>query len=269
MGALIFMEGLMECVWLTPDVFRMRVPFLDIFTSVFLVKTEAGAVLFDTATYPTDITELVLPCLAEHGVRGEEITHVMVSHPHRDHSGGLEAFLTLYPDVTVVAGSNALLKTHKGARLSVMRDGDVLLDDLRVVAIPGHTTDAIALWDTRSDILLSGDGLQLYGIYGSGTWGANIPFPAAHFSALARLAKLPLTAIYAAHDYHPLGDAYLGTEGIGRAIEACREPLLLARDMILESPEADDSTLAVAYNKKGLPTIGSHVFTAVRRDLMS
>lgn len=258
----------METIQLTPDITAIRVPFLDIFTTVFLVKTEAGNLLFDTATYPTDITEIILPALAELGVGIEALSAVLISHPHRDHMGGLEELLTLAPDITVIAGSNAPQKTHTIKNLIIGRDGDSILDSLQIVAIPGHTTDAIALLDTRTGTLLSGDGLQLFGIFGSGYWGANISFPKAHLAALERIAALPITAIYPAHDYHPVGDAYIGKDAIGRALDACREPLFAIRDMILASPDQSDEELSALYRKQALPKVGSHIFAAVRRDLV-
>ena len=258
----------MEAIQLTPDITAIRVPFFDIFTTVFLVKTEAGNLLFDTATYPTDITDIILPALAELGVDGAALSAVLISHPHRDHIGGLAELLARYPDLTVIAGSNAAEKTHTVKHLVIGRDGDIVLDDLRIVSIPGHTTDAIALLDTRTGTLLSGDCLQLYGIFGSGAWGANINFPKAHLAALDRLAALDIAAIYPAHVYHPVGDAFVGKDAIARVLDACREPLFVIRDMIKADPEATDTALAARYNEQDLPTVGSHVFAAVRRDLL-
>ena len=258
----------MDITQLTPYITAIRVPFIDIFTTVFLVKTESGNLLFDTATYDSDVTDIILPALAECGVNGAELSAVFISHPHRDHAGGLAALLARYPDLCVIAGSNALARSQTIRNLQIGRDGDVILGDLRIVSLPGHTTDAIALLDTRTNTLLSGDGLQLFGIYGSGPWGANISFPKAHLSALDRIAALELSAVYPAHDYHPVGDAYVGKEAISRALDACREPLFAIRDMIKGDPDATDAQLAARYNGQGLPTVGSHVFAAVRRDLL-
>lgn len=258
----------MQIKEITPHITSIRVPFLDIFTTVFLVRTEKGNLLFDTATYPTDITELILPALDGLGIGAADISHVLISHPHRDHMGGLEALLAHCPDITVAAGSQAPLSGHTVRHFLLVGDGDILLDRLRVVAIPGHTADAVAILDTRTGTLLSGDGLQLYGIFGSGWWGANISRPTDHLAALERIAALPLSAIYPAHDYHPLGDAYLGREAILGALDACREPLFLIRDMILASPDKDDKALAADYRKQPLPIVGPHVFAAVRRELL-
>lgn len=259
----------MDITHITPDVTRIRIPFLDVYTSVFLIGTEAGYLLFDTATYPTDIAEHLLPALSSLGIRKEALAAVLISHPHRDHAGGLAALLEECPGLSVIAGSDALLATHGGARLSVAADGDVLFGVLRIVAIPGHTADSIAVLDLRTGTLLSGDGLQLYGLFGSGWWGANITMPQAHLAALERLAELPITAIYPAHDYHPEGDAFIGQAAVARALAACREPLFLIRDMIIADPQADDKAIAAAYNeKKTLPPLGWPVVAAVRRELL-
>lgn len=250
------------------DIIRIIIPFLDIDTAVFLVRLGEEYLLFDTATYDTDMTELLFPCLSELGIPEEALTTVFISHPHRDHAGGLGAVLARYPTITVLAGGRALLDTHKAARLSLVRDGDRIGGVLRVVALPGHTADAVALLDTRTGILLSGDGLQLSGIFGSGWWGANITLPRAHKEALDRLSALPITAIYPAHDYHPEGRAYIGREAIARAIAACHAPLDKIREMILAAPGADDKAIAAAYNQEPLPTLGWPVVAAVRRELL-
>ena len=253
---------------ITEHITRIRVPFEDIFTTVFLVKTPKGNLLFDTATYDTDITEIIFPALEAIGVPPASLTHVFVSHPHRDHAGGLPALLAHYPEITVVAGSDALLEGNPTAHLCVAKDGDVLLDCLRVIAIPGHTFDAIALLDTRTKTLLSGDCLQLYGIFGSGTWGANIGFPKEHLAALDRLATCDITAIHPAHNYHPVGDAYTTKETIALAINACREPLFKVREMILANPHMTDDELVSLYNEQPLPRVGARVFIATRKEIL-
>jgi len=258
----------MDLTQLTPDITRIRVPFADITTSVFLVKTEQGHLLFDTATEPADVTERILPALSSLGVTSDSLTHVFLSHPHGDHAGGLPTLLAACPHLTVVAGSDALRSVCADAHYTVARDNDTLLDVLRVIALPGHTADSVALLDTRTNTLLSGDGLQLYGIFGAGWWGANIPCPRAHLAALDRLAEMDLDVIYPAHAYHPLTDAYVGREEIQKALALCREPLYLIRDRILAKPDATDEELCEDYHQQNLPKVGAHVFAAVRRELL-
>lgn len=253
---------------ITEHIARIRVPFYDIFTTVFLVKTNEGNLLFDTATYDSDVTDIILPALASLGVAPNELSCIFLSHPHGDHAGGVPALLTANPDITVYAGSEAVREATTVPHLVTVANGDSLLGCLQVVAIPGHTKDSIGLLDTRTNTLLSGDGLQLSGIYGSGVWGANIRYPKAHLDALERIRSMEIDVIHPAHNYHPLGDVYEGREQILRALDACAAPLYLIRDMLRDNEDVSDEALTRAYNAKGAPTIGKHVVAAVRRDLL-
>ena len=81
---------------ISDNIFRLTIPFMDIYTSVFLIKTPKGAVLFDTATYDSDVTDYIIPFLNDSGVSREELKYVFVSHNHGDHSGGLETLIKTY-----------------------------------------------------------------------------------------------------------------------------------------------------------------------------
>ena len=48
---------------LTNRITRLEIPYKDIFTSVYAVKTNCGALLFDAGSYDSDVTELILPFL--------------------------------------------------------------------------------------------------------------------------------------------------------------------------------------------------------------
>ena len=54
---------MLDITAITPEIHRVVVPFLDIFTTVFVVRTPAGALLFDTATYPEDADNYPSPRL--------------------------------------------------------------------------------------------------------------------------------------------------------------------------------------------------------------
>ena len=253
----------------TPYIYRLVVPFLDIYTTVFVIRTEEGDVLFDTATYPEDIDNCIVPALRELGVTRESLKLVVVSHNHRDHAGGLARFSELYPDTVIAAGSADCAERVPSREVRVVKDGECLIGPLSILLIQGHEPDCIGVIDHRTETLLSGDGLQLYGIYGSGAWGSNIDIIREHIEVCAKIKTLGLNSIIAAHDFHPWGFRADGKEEIDRYTDECVNALYAARDYILANPSVtDDTELAAMYNEQsGLPTVGRHVFKAVREVL--
>lgn len=241
-------------------------PYKGIFTSVFLIRTEQGALLFDAASDDSDIRDMVLPWLTEQGITSEQLKYVFISHKHADHAGGLPALLEAFPDLCVVSQSASLQDKYSVSRFLLPQDGEMLLGCLRVVSIPGHTIDSAALLDTRSRTLICGDCLQLYGIFGEGKWGANIPYPTEHRSAIARLREMEIEGILAAHHYHPLGRIYRGREEISAALDACLAPLDRMEALIAAHPDMTDEEVCALYNDAPMtPTLGAHVIKAMRR----
>lgn len=248
------------------NIYRLVIPYKDIFTTVYLIKTEKGAVVFDTATYDEDIEEYVIPMLNELGVKENDLKYVFISHNHRDHAGGIKRFLSEFPKTVVVSRSEDLKNEYSEYEFLNPEDNDVLLDVLKVITIPGHTKDSSAILDLRDNILISGDSLQLYGIIGSEDWAANIRLPREHFDALNKLRKLDIDRIITAHDYYPCGYSYVGKDEINHALDMCFEPLYRLRDIILENIDEDDETIRKIYNeKKGIPTLRLPVVTAMRK----
>lgn len=250
---------------LTPHITRLTVPFLDIYTTIFIVKTEQGAVVFDTATYPEDMDTYLVPALEKLGIGAEGLKYVVISHNHRDHAGGLARFAEIFPGAAVAAGSSACGERIPGREVTVLQEGDTLLDVLQVVALPGHTADCIGLLDTRTGTLLSGDGLQLFGIYGSGPWGANISYIKEHLALGSTLPEKKIGTIAASHDYHPCGWKAEG-DAVGPYIAECAVALRNVADFARANPDDSNEELAARYNaSSGLPTVGAHVFAAVRK----
>ena len=107
-------------------------------------------------------------------VRGETVTHILVTHSHRDHSEGVPALQAATGAETFGEGPHRparALFIGENARLDAggdpafvpdhrIKDGDVIAGDgfaLEAIATPGHTANhmAFALRDTR--VLFSGD----------------------------------------------------------------------------------------------------------------
>ncbi len=246
-------------------IYRLTVPYKDIYTTVLIIKTEEGVVLFDTATFEEDVTDRILPALEELGIAKEEVKYIFISHNHGDHAGGLNWLAPLLPDAVIVSNSPSLAEKYADRTVRTLKDGEMLTDCLQHISIPGHTPDAGGLFDLRTKTLMTGDALQVYGIYGSGKWGSNIKWPELHLAALPRLHKLDAELLIMAHDYHPCGHRAVGKAAIDRCIDDCAEALNKVKEAILAEPDTDDETLAARYNAaSGLPTVGSKVFTAVR-----
>ena len=252
------------------NIYRLTIPYKDIFTTVYLLKAPAGYVLFDAASFDEDIEQVLYPAICRVGVTRENLKYVFISHAHTDHAGGLGALMGYFPKTTVVSRSEALAKKHEGCMFFNPVMGDMLLDTYCVISIPGHTADSAALLDVRTNTLITGDCLQLYGIFGSEDWGANISLPAEHVQALRALRETEIDEILAAHDYHPYNYHAKGKEAVERYIRACEEPLALMCRFIRENPTADDEAVRLLYNaSKKLPTVRARVIGAVREALLA
>ena len=257
------MENLTQ---LNEHIHRLTVPYKDIFTTVYIIRTCQGVVLFDTASSSSDAEQYILPALAELGIAAEELKYIFISHNHTDHAFGIDRLMEAFPHLIIVNRSRKYKEEHPQYTVLRLEDGEALTDDLQVITIPGHTYDSAALLDKRTGTLVTGDCFQLYGIFGSGLWGANIRFPAEHLAALEKVrAMAGIQTVATAHDYHPCGPICRGAEEIKLCLDSCAAPLLRLKEMILADPSRSDADIAAEYNQSGtLPTVGAHVAAAIR-----
>lgn len=247
------------------SIYRIVTPYCDISTTMYVIKTDEGVMIFDTASGDSDITDALLPFLENVKIDLCDVKYIFISHKHRDHARGLGKLLEKTPDAVILSRSQALKEEYPDHNVVCPEDGDVFMSVLSVVTIPGHTLDSAAILDTRTKTMITGDCLQLGGIFGSGNWACNITFIREHFEALDKLEKMDINNIYTAHDYHPLGYKYLGKYEVKSAIDECRKPLLLIADMIKNNPDLDDEEIRAAYNASGkLPKLGVAVVAAIR-----
>jgi glyoxylase-like metal-dependent hydrolase (beta-lactamase superfamily II) len=245
---------------ISPRIRRITMPYKDIYTSVFILDTPEGTVLFDTAFSDYDVDTYILPEL-----RNRNIRYIFISHNHRDHAWGLPRLLEVYPEAVIVTQNKALAEQYAKYTVLCPNEGDMLLDTYQVVNIPGHTADSQGLLEPRNGILFTGDGLQAYGIYGEGQWGACIRAIPEHLAALQKLRALPLTDVLMAHDYHPFGNEVYGTEEIHNCLDACAAALLRVKEVLLQNPGLSDQQIADLCNRdSGLPTVPAFVPEAIR-----
>lgn len=241
------------------------VPYKDIFTTVAVLRSEHGSILFDAAFKEADVEEYIMPALEQLGVA--DLKYIFVSHNHGDHAGGLAWLLPKLPQCQVISRSDKLAETYPETTFINPEDGQVFLEYFQVVTIPGHTQDCAALLDKRTGTLVSGDCLQVYGIYGSGTWGAVIRLIEPHLQAHKKLHTLDIHTILAAHDYHPYGQIAAGKDAVEAYLTGCVQALERVRDLIRENPESTDEEVTALCNDGKLPTVPVGVVTALRNAL--
>ncbi len=150
------------------------------------------------------------------GLNPENITRVVLTHVHFDHSGGLINFVRAYsPEVMVFhleadsiekGGNGLLLAREFGLEFTPtkvhrrLREGDVITAGslkLEVLNTPGHTIGSICLYDRNKGVLFSGDTVFTYGSFG------RVDFPTGNskqlVQSLIRLSKLDVKYLLCGH----------------------------------------------------------------------
>jgi glyoxylase-like metal-dependent hydrolase (beta-lactamase superfamily II) len=152
----------------------------------------------------TAIVDLGLPgsigaieaALKEAGAGWGSVKHVILTHLHQDHVGGL-------PDVgpkvnaAIYAGAGDAASIISEKPLKPVREGDEIFG-LQVIDTPGHTLGHISMFEPATGILVAGDALRTSG----GLAGSAPEFTADQVKADAsvrKLAALDVKAILCGH----------------------------------------------------------------------
>jgi glyoxylase-like metal-dependent hydrolase (beta-lactamase superfamily II) len=115
----------------------------------YLVAHASGVILVDTGM---DAGGLALDAaLGEAGAAWPDVSHVLISHAHRDHVGALDHVRQAAPAAAVMASAAEGLPG-----LRPLADQDVI-GPLRVFASPGHTPGHLSFADEERGVLLVGD----------------------------------------------------------------------------------------------------------------
>lgn len=223
-------------------IFKLEVPFEGGYTSVFLVEEKGKYAMLDCATTEYDVNEIILPALKSLGVTPCEI---ILSHSHGDHAGGLNALLLKLPETKVRLKDENLKATLNGYNTEIISDGDKVFDSVEILCLPGHCDDAVALFERRTNTLISADCVQLYGI---GVYGTGLSNPAAYFNSLSRIKALPVENLIASHEYAPLGAQARGREAVLRYIEVSENYAREIGRFTENRPEKSPEEIATEWN---------------------
>lgn len=229
-------------VRITPEIYRLAVPFTGCWTGVTLVLGEEN-VLVDTGACAETVDSAIVPALEQLGLSLKDITWLAMTHIHGDHVGGMARLRELAPHLRVAAfvdsrdrlreplvyskAIRAKFPEHSPGAPAVLegRDADLLLKDgdcvgaLRLIHTPGHDTDSCCYFDERSNTLITGDSLQLNGTV---TQGCALLMDANGYEkALHRLLGMQIDNIVCGHPYLPLGPEAIGREASLNYLIAC------------------------------------------------
>lgn len=191
-------------------IFRLKVPFEELYTSVFFVQCGEEWAIIDCATTECDVDFYILP--ATERLQGN-VTHLLLTHGHGDHAGGAERMLAHLPELCLGTAENWTRTPYRP-----IADGEILLNRLQVVYLPGHSRRSVGYFDLPTKTLISGDCLQLAGV---GKYVHGIAYPEQYIASLDRLRDMPIKRIVASHDYEPLGYLAEGVDAVARYLDEC------------------------------------------------
>lgn len=98
------------------------------------------------------------PAFAAIGAGWDDVDHVVLTHLHPDHVGGLGAVLDAAPDALAYAGELDVGGIDASRPLTAVNDGDEVFG-LRIIGTPGHTPGHISVYDSETGLLIAGDAL--------------------------------------------------------------------------------------------------------------
>lgn len=186
------------------NIYRLKVPFDTVYTSVFFIDSDEKKILVDCATWQSDVDEIIIPALVSLGYSLTDIDTIVLTHKHGDHVGGLNRILELHPNINVVS------------------DPCDLTASLFTYPLPGHTNDSIGVFDKKSGTLISGDGLQGAGV---DKYRCSLENKSAYFETLHRLQDdKRFENLLFSHAYEPWNsDTAFGRSEVEKRLDECFE----------------------------------------------
>ncbi len=218
-------------------------PFTASGTNTYIVGSGRVALVDPGPDIPAHVDAL-LAALAD-----ETVSHILVTHTHRDHSGAVAALRARTGAPVLSGGPHRLSRALQPGEANILDDAndtghrpDIVLGDgdavdgegwrIEAIATPGHTANHIALALAGADLILSGDHVM--------GWSTSIVAPpdgdmSDYMDSLDRLAARPERRLLPGHG-PPVEDAHA-------RIAELRRHRLAREAAILDRIHSGDSTI--------------------------
>ena len=127
------------------------------FVSAYVLARGSDLAVVDTGVSGSEVD--ILTAIETLGGDWDDVQHVILTHAHGDHVGGLEAVLANAPGATGHAGTADLGRISAPREINGLEDGDEVFG-LQIIGTPGHTPGHISVYDEASRLLLAGDAMN-------------------------------------------------------------------------------------------------------------
>lgn len=118
------------------------------------------------------------------GTGWDAVKHVILTHYHSDHAGGLSEAAPLV-SASLYAGAADVPSIKSTKPLKPLSDGDDIFG-LQIIGTPGHTAGHVSVFDPSTGVLVAGDALRAT----SGLEGPDAKYTADMAQAAASVRKL-------------------------------------------------------------------------------
>lgn len=192
-----------------PTTFHLRqqlsLHVVPAFTDNYLYILQESTTAQCAAVDPGD-GDAIMAFVAQHQL---QLSHILLTHHHRDHTGGVAQLLAAFPTATIVCSAwMKIPDSWASAQIIRMSTGEqvgynLFGQTLRAIDVRGHTLDHIAFVLSASE----GDESQCEAFVGDSLFGAGCGglFEGSYaqmLQALTQLRSLPANArLWCAHEY--------------------------------------------------------------------
>lgn len=166
------------------------------FVSAYILVRGSEAAIVDTGNPGSGAA--IEAGLAGAGVNWGAVRHVIVTHVHQDHAGGLNDVAPKASGAAIYGGNgDAEVMAVRTPGVKAVADGAEVFG-LRIIGTPGHTAGHVSVFDPSTGVLVSGDALRNAG----GLLGSDPRYtsdPAQATASVRKLATLGVKVILPGH----------------------------------------------------------------------